>query len=153
MLPSRRFFVLFGLLAAAAAGVFFAAAIDHDFYAPGSRAFGNHLNVGVLSGHLPQNYERQLTPALILRKLYGIVAFTIVGFFAAALLDPNRRVVGCALLVAAFSACIEVAQKLGGSPEGPLSNAFDIACGAVGGVAGALFWIGWLRATASRKSR
>jgi len=132
---------VFGLLAAAAAGVFFAVAVDRDFYAPGSRLFADRVNVAVPLG------------GLILRKLYGIAAFTIVGFFAAALLDAKRRILGCALLVAAFSACIEVAQKFDGSPEGPLSNAFDIACGAAGGVAGAALWTAWLRAAnAARRS-
>jgi len=149
MMPSKNFIILFGLLAASAAGAFLAVAIDRDFYAPGSRTFGGSLDINALHGHLPHGLDRDLTPARVLRKLYSIVAFSIVGFFAAAMLDGKRRLVGCAVLVACFSAVIEVVQKYSGATEGPLSNAFDIGCGAVGGLIGAALWTAWLRASAS----
>ena len=141
-MPFKKYVVLFGLLAAAAAGAFLAASIDHDFYAPGARAFGEGLDLGALHRHVPRAFDRDLTPSHILRKLYSIAAFAIVGLFAAALLEPKRRTAGCALLVAGFSAVIEVVQKITGSTEGLLSNGFDIGCGAVGGLIGAALFTG-----------
>ncbi len=41
-----------------------------------------------------------------------------------------------ALIVGAFSALIEVLQKLHGAPEGLGWSAFDVGCGAVGGALG-----------------
>jgi len=72
-----------------------------------------------------------------LRKLYSIVAFAVVGFPIAlarvkAGLPATTRPVGG--VVAGYSAVIEVLQYyLDPPPEGLLSNAFDVACGFVGG--------------------
>ena len=72
--------------------------------------------------------------SVLLRKLYSIVAFTLIGFVVNKALPHTRRpALRAALIVAAFSAAIEVAQKLHHAREGPLSEAFDIACGALGG--------------------
>jgi hypothetical protein len=80
---------------------------------------------------------------VLLRKLYSIVAFAIIGFVVDKALPPARRpALRSALIVAAFSAVIEIAQKLRHAPEGPLSNALDIACGAFGG---------WLAVAATRR--
>jgi VanZ family protein len=70
---------------------------------------------------------------VLLRKFYSIVAFGLIGFVLdEALPRIRRRAVRAALIVAAFSAVIEVAQKFRGAREGPLSEAIDIACGALG---------------------
>jgi len=140
MMPSRNFIILFGLLAAAAAGAFLAVSIDHDFYAPGARSFGAGVDLSALHRHFPQRVDRNLTPRRVLRKLYSVLAFAIVGFFVAAMLDGRRRAVGSALLVASFSAIIEIVQKYTGAKEGLLSNLFDIGCGALGGLIGAAVW-------------
>ncbi|MEA2718918.1 MAG: hypothetical protein QOJ39_782 [Candidatus Eremiobacteraeota bacterium] len=72
--------------------------------------------------------------SVLLRKFYSIVAFTLIGFVVNKALPRTRRpALRAALIVAAFSAAIEVAQKLHHAHEGPLSEAFDIACGALGG--------------------
>ena len=70
----------------------------------------------------------------LLRKFYSIVAFTLVGFVVDRALPPSRRAAArAAAIVAAFSAVIEVGQKLNGAREGLLSNAIDVGCGALGG--------------------
>jgi uncharacterized BrkB/YihY/UPF0761 family membrane protein len=80
--------------------------------------------------------------ATVLRKLYSIVAFTLLGFVVHAALPRSRRpALRAALIVGAFSALIEVAQKLRHAHEGLLSNAIDVACGALGG---------WLAVTIAR---
>ena len=77
------------------------------------------------------------TVRVILRKVYSVVAFSVVGFFAdKALPRRGNRTVRATLAVATFSALIEIAQYLHGTREGLLSNAFDIGCGAFGG------WLG-----------
>ena len=58
-----------------------------------------------------------------------------------ALPRTRRPALRAALMVAAFSALVEVAQKARGAHEGLLSNAFDVACGAFGG---------WLAVTLAR---
>jgi hypothetical protein len=79
--------------------------------------------------------------ATIFRKLYSIVAFSIVGLLAAPAIPRRRRIAIDALIVALVSTAIEIGQKLHDrSPESLTSNLFDIGCGAVGGIVGALLW-------------
>ena len=79
------------------------------------------------------------TVATLLRKLYSVVAFALLGFIVQLALPRTRRPeLRAALIVAAFSAVIEVVQKLDGAHEGLLSNALDVACGALGGWLGAV---------------
>ena len=141
----RQIFLLcFGLLAAGAATIFLAIAVDHGVYAPGAYSvhheLAQHAHVQSVDKHLPPMAQRWLSPFRILRKAYSVVAFAIVGFFAAPLLKRPYRMRGDAAVVAGFSAIIEVAQKVAGSTEGYASNAFDILCGALGGLIGALAW-------------
>ena len=73
------------------------------------------------------------------RKVLSVVAFALVAYVADRALPPSRhRVLRAVAIGAAFSALIEVEQKLHHSHEGLLSNAFDIACGALGGWLAAL---------------
>ena len=82
----------------------------------------------------------------VLRKLYSIVAFTLLGFVVHAALPRSRRpALRAALIVAAFSLLIEVAQKVRHAHEGLLSNAVDVACGALGG------WLAVMLARAFRR--
>jgi hypothetical protein len=77
-----------------------------------------------------------------LRKFYSIVAFGLVGYLVA----RARRAAGQAAtplvigaIIAFYSAFIEALQStLSSPPEGLVWSAFDIACGLVGGVLGAL---------------
>ena len=78
-----------------------------------------------------------LTFHVLLRKAYSIIAFALLGFTArkalgASALSPARG----ALLVAAYSAAIEVAQAERGSHEGIAWNVVDVLCGAAGGLLG-----------------
>jgi hypothetical protein len=76
-----------------------------------------------------------------LRKTYSIIAFTIVGFTLAKAAREWQRPLslpGTAFAVALFSAAIEIGQKFSGSHEGFAWNAFDTACGALGGT---LAWL------------
>jgi len=152
-MASKNFIVVFGLLAASAAVVFIGLSIDHEVYAPGAHEFGATVHLQALRGHVPHRFDGDLTPRRILRKIYSIGAFAIVGFFAAAMLDEKRRGVGCMLLVACFSAIIEIVQKVTGSHESLLSNAFDIGCGALGGLIGAGLWTACFRAYKALRPR
>jgi hypothetical protein len=79
-------------------------------------------------------HGRWLSLHIVVRKVYSIVAFAIVGFLVDMALPPiRRRVLRAALIVAGFSAVIEVVQVMHHSPEGLASNLFDIGCGAFGG--------------------
>jgi len=138
----RMFLVLFALLATAAAATFFSISIDRHIYAPGAgrveRRVGEQLYL--LRFHLPARFVPDFSSVRLLRKAYSVIAFAIVGFFSAPLFARRSRLRNCALLVALFSTTIEIAQKLTGSAESLLSNAFDIGCGAVGGALGALLF-------------
>jgi hypothetical protein len=158
--PGRgRSAAIFGLLAASAAVVFLAIALDRDIYAPGvaqlHRELHGHGHAAITGLHrdVPAGLRRDVSARIALRKVYSVVAFGIVGFLAAPLLPNVNRVRDCALLVACFSTIIEVAQKLTGAREGLASNAFDIACGAVGGLLGALAWNGIAQIRRARASR
>lgn len=130
-MPARwRTPLLFGLLAAAAAAVFYGIAVDSDVYAPGSATLRHHVD-------LPAG----ITWGVLLRKFYSVIAFTLVGFCASPLFERRRRIPGATLLVAFFSTLIEIGQKLtAGSTEDLASNVFDVACGAFGGLIGAWLW-------------
>lgn len=68
------------------------------------------------------------------RKALSIVAFTIVAYVADRALGRTRRRLPRALAIgAAFSALIEVAQRLHHSHESVRSSGIDVACGALGG--------------------
>lgn len=73
---------------------------------------------------------------VFLRKGYSIIAFAIL----AALLVPRRLDARVRWLIPAilalYSAAIELGQWLHGTREGLLFNAFDVGCGAVGGILG-----------------
>ena len=97
------------------------------FWVATSDAVYESTSPSTLSWHVP------------LRKAYSIGAFALVGFLAdKALGGSTRAVVRGTLLVALYSAAIEVAQFEVGSKEGLLWNGIDVVCGAVGGALGAL---------------
>ena len=141
----RQIFLLcFGLLAASAAAIFLAIAVDHGVYAPGAykvhQELSQHAHVANAAKQLSPRAQRWLSPFRVLRKTYSVVAFAIVGFFVAPLVRRPYRLRGDAAVVAGFSGLIEVAQVFAGSHEGYVSNAFDVLCGALGGLLGALAW-------------
>ena len=84
---------------------------------------------------------------IVLRKLYSIVAFAIVGYAVARArqtsgLSASPLVIGG--IIAGYSTVIEIAQYfLDPPPEGLLSNAFDVFCGLIGGIAAALIARRW----------
>lgn len=85
----------------------------------------------------------ELSWHVLLRKIYSIVAFTVVGYLATRASREHGRntsLVGtAAVTVAAYSGLIELGQYFAGSREGLLLNAIDVACGAIGGLIGARF--------------
>lgn len=74
---------------------------------------------------------------VLLRKLYSVVAFGIVGFPIARARQLTGRSASASSVgwtIAGYSAVIEVLQFfLDPPPEGLLSNVVDIACGFFGG--------------------
>lgn len=87
---------------------------------------------------------RSLVAHVLLRKLYAIVAFSIVGFIMARLLhrfDRMRIVIASGLLAGSYSALIEIAQKFHGSTESWRWNLFDVASGVLGGLIGAIVYV------------
>ncbi|HEV2740583.1 MAG TPA: hypothetical protein VGU66_18630 [Candidatus Elarobacter sp.] len=128
-----------GLAAVVVVALLFWAALSHRVYRGTlpiwliERVFGEDAEDGPLALHL------------VLRKAYSVVAFALLGFVVNLALPRTRRpALRAALVVAAFSAAVEVAQKVRGAHEGLLSNAFDVACGALGG---------WLAVTLARAVR
>jgi hypothetical protein len=78
-----------------------------------------------------------LSFSVLLRKVYSIAAFALVGFTADKALRPSVRApLLIAVLVAAYSGTIEIAQAVRGTNEGIAWNVFDVLCGAAGG------WLG-----------
>lgn len=74
---------------------------------------------------------------VILRKIYSVVAFAVVGFpiaRARQLLGRSASVSTIGWTIAGYSTIIEILQYfLDPPPEGLLSNGIDIACGFLGG--------------------
>lgn len=96
---------------------------------------------------LNPDIERATSPHIfglqvILRKTYSVVAFGLVGF----LLAEVRRsrfydVFPVALLIALYSATIELTQFALGSHEGLYWNVVDVLCGFLGGYFGAALYV------------
>lgn len=88
---------------------------------------------------------------VLLRKIYSVVAFALVGLsWAWAWPGPRgARIRVTALAIAAFSGAIEIGQKITEGHEALVWNAVDVACGGIGGALGALAVrasFGWFRA-------
>lgn len=141
-MTSRRFtLTIFALLASAAAVVFLAISIDANIYAPGAHEGGRQARVlGAIARHVPPRFQHDLEPAFFFRKLYSVIAFSILAFFLGPLVPRARRIATCAAIVAGFSLAIEIAQRLTISHESNVASLFDIGCGAAGGVIGAMTW-------------
>lgn len=85
-------------------------------------------------------YRLTSPPALsfhiLVRKAYGIAAFAVVGYLLRRALEEHAvtRTTGwCVGGMATYSALLEFAQAAEGANEGLAWNAFDTACGALGG--------------------
>ena len=73
---------------------------------------------------------------VVLRKVYSVGAFALVGYLIArALRECGRPLVPRSIVIlgALYSGAIEVTQYLQGSQEGIWWNLFDVGCGALGG--------------------
>jgi hypothetical protein len=82
---------------------------------------------------------------VLLRKMYSVVAFGVLGFFAARASQASglrTTPLTVAWWVAVFSVAIEIAQAMSPPPEGLGWNTIDVVCGWLGG---------WLGAFASRR--
>ncbi len=94
-----------------------------------------------------RNFEKYTTPStdgalvhIYLRKVFSIGAFAGVGYLIASLRGRGRGdVLPVTLIVGAFSALIEIGQRLHGEREGLYWNAIDTLCGAAGGFLGVYF--------------
>jgi hypothetical protein len=116
------------VLALVAVLILFWAAISHRVY--------NHTLPQALADRIFGEDDADAV-RIALRKAYSVVAFALAGFVADRALGPGRRrAVRAAIVVAAFSVLIEVAQKLRHGQEDLAANALDVACGALGG------WLG-----------
>jgi hypothetical protein len=143
MKDRRTAAIVYGIAAAAAAVFFYWVATTPRLYAPGAMVihFAYEPYFEAIRDDFPANMRHDVNAVFFVRKLYSLVAFSIVGILVAPVIPPRRRIAIDALGVALFSTIIELGQKLiDESPEGLNSNLFDIACGAAGGVIGALVW-------------
>jgi hypothetical protein len=106
------------------------------------RVYSRTLPVGLLEHLFGEDDGGWQSAAFALRKLYSVVAFTLIGFLVhKALPATGHPAARAAVIVAGVSALIEVAQKARHAHEGVASNLFDILCGAFGG---------WLAVTIAR---
>lgn len=141
MTQRRLFLTIFGLLATAAAAVFLAISIDSEIYAPGAHDGGKEAAVlGAVARHVPARFQHDLEPRFVLRKIYSVIAFAVVGGLSAPLFARADRIRTCATLVTGFSLAIEIVQRLTVSHESNLSSIFDLGCGALGGAIGGALW-------------
>ncbi len=112
----RRRWLLFAVVALA----FFAAALSNDVY--------NLTSPPAFSWHV------------LLRKIYSIIAFALVG--AAYVWASGASLRRSALAIAAYSGAIEIGQHLTNGLEPFYWNVIDVVCGAAGGALGALMpWV------------
>ena len=114
--PSRSRPIIWILVAIAIPWALFVASLSSDFYNLTSPPeFGLHV---------------------VMRKIYSVGAFALVGYLIARALGECGWPLGARTVItlgAVYSGAIEVAQYYVGSQEGIWWNLFDIGCGAVGG--------------------
>ena len=80
-----------------------------------------------------------ITYHVLLRKVESVAAFAVVALALAWWLGRRPRLgIILPVALAAYSALIEVAQRLLGSHENNWESLFDVACGALGGYIAAL---------------
>ena len=95
------------------------------------------LVLAVDNGVYEATSPTSLSYHVLLRKLYSVVAFAVVGFpitRARQLTGRSSTASSIGWVVAGYSAVIEVLQFfLDPPPEGLLSNVIDAACGFFGG--------------------
>jgi len=106
---------------AAVALAFFWAALSNDVY--------NLTSPPALSWHV------------VLRKLYSVIAFAVVGGVFVWASGASLR--QSALAIGSYSGVIEIGQHFTYGHETLFWNAIDVVCGALGGALGAL--IPWVR--------
>jgi hypothetical protein len=121
-------------VAAAAAAGFFALALSdvvYDFTSPGS--WPTHV---------------------VVRKLYSLACFVVLGYLFSRVvprMPPLLSGMRAAVIVAMYSAAVEIGQRLTGSRESLKWNAVDVALGFIGGaIGGALASVRWRRESAAR---
>jgi hypothetical protein len=120
------------VLAILVAVTFFIVALSADVYEDTSPA---HLATRLFGGG-SERFGRPFGISLhvVVRKFYSVVAFAIVGWTAQRALPASARpATRMTLLVGLYSAAIEYGQWREVSTEGLGWNAFDVACGALGG--------------------
>ncbi len=142
MNPRSPLLVVFALLASAAAVVFLAISIDSHIYTPGLGRIEYHLGVSdTIAAHVG-GLNEDFSTVWIVRKLYSVGAFAVVGLLASPLFARTGRVRSGAILVTGFSLAIEIFQRAIShvSHETNVSSLFDLGCGAVGGAIGAVAW-------------
>lgn len=122
------------LIAISVPWALFIAALSSDFYnATSPPQFGLHV---------------------LMRKVYSVGAFALVGYLIArALRECSLALTTRAIIVlgAIYSGAIEIAQFENGSQEGIWWNLFDVGCGALGGAIAARFLRAGKRAPARVK--
>ncbi|MGZ3498396.1 MAG: hypothetical protein ACXWNK_00470 [Vulcanimicrobiaceae bacterium] len=111
---------------------------------------------------LSRGFEELTSPHVLLshvllRKLYSVIAFSIVGYMRARLvrIENLSDVLQTGGAVGLYSAGIEVVQRMLGSHEGRLWNLADTAMGILGGLIGGCLYllISRVRRASSPKER
>jgi hypothetical protein len=119
--------------------VFFMLATGHGVYAPGARKLQQDISAlggyddPILSGHRVASIVY-----LGLRKLYGAIAFAILGFLTAPVFPRSKRIVGTAVLLGTLRAAIEVVERVLYHSDSTLESVADTLTGAGAGALGAL---------------
>ncbi len=98
---------------------------------------------------LSRHFEKATTPSTLgdfvhvdIRKLLSVVAFGLIGLAMAYWRRRGEKdVLPVALIVAGYSALIEIAQWLHGEREGLYWNTIDTLCGYIGGFFGAWTYV------------
>jgi len=119
-------------IAIVVAAGFFLTALSDDVYRETSPTHVATRLFGGLANQVSNPYGISLH--IVLRKIYSVVAFAIVGWTAERALPASTRPqLRMTILVAVYSAAIEYCQWRDGSAEGPGWETFDTLCGALGG--------------------
>lgn len=95
-------------------------------------------------------------PHVILRKVYSVGAFALVVYLVGRASAQRGKPISVRMAIvigAAYSGAIEIGQYFSGSVEGLGWNAFDVACGAIGGLLAALYLRMQARPPREKKSR
>ncbi len=139
MNPDRRRAILGAMTTLCGCAIVYAIILGHHLYAPGARELQQRIaSYDDFQNPVLNSYALGSAIYLGLRKLYGAIAFAILGFCTSTIFARPARLARTALLIGIVRAGLEIAERLAHHGDSTLETLLDIVTGTAAGTLGAL---------------